>query len=131
MAWFEKFNLTISGIDFHRYHSDHFIFVRRARSDILVLPVYVDDILLTGSDSDGIVENKMYLKSHFVTKDMGRLKYFLEVEVAHQKYSILSQRKYALDLLEETRFLGCKPANIPMEANVDYGLMTVEHLMIQ
>ena len=32
---------------------------------------------------------------------------------------LLSQQKYALDLLEETRFLGCKPANTPMEANVN------------
>ena len=44
----------------------------------------------------------MYLKRHFVTKDMRRPKYFLGIEVAHQKYSVLlSQRKYALDLLEE------------------------------
>jgi len=61
----------------------------------------------------------MYLKRHFVTKDMGCPKYFLRIEVAHQKYSVLlSQRKYALDLLEETIFLGCKPANTPIKANV-------------
>jgi len=55
-----------------------------------------------------------------VTKDMGRPKYFLGIEIAHQKHSIfLSQRKYVLDLLEETGFLGCKPASTPMEANVD------------
>jgi len=75
--------------------------VRHTRSGIVVLAVYVDDILLTGSDSVEIVENKMYLKRHFVTKDMGRPKYFLGIKVAHQKYNVLlSQRKYALDLLE-------------------------------
>ena len=61
----------------------------------------------------------MYLKRHFVTKDMGHLKYFLGIEVAHKKYSVLFQRKYALNLLEETRFLECKPANTPIEANMD------------
>ena len=49
---------------------DHSVFVRRTRSDIVVLTVYVDNILLTGSDSAGIVETKMYLKRHFVIKDM-------------------------------------------------------------
>jgi len=51
---------------------------------------------------------------------MDKLKYFLGVEVAHQKQGILlSQGKYALDLLEETELLGCKPASILMKANVD------------
>jgi len=87
---------------------------------IVVLPVYVDNILLTSSDSDGIVEIKMYLKRHFMTKDMGRPKYFLGTEVAHQKHNVLlSQRKYVLDLLEKIEYLGCTLANTPMEANVD------------
>jgi len=47
-------------------------------------------------------------------------KYFLGIEVANQKYSVLlSQRKYALNLLKETEHLGCKPASTPMEANMD------------
>jgi len=51
---------------------------------------------------------------------MGHPKYFLGIEVAPQKYSVLlSQRNYALDLLEETGFLGCKHANTPMEADAD------------
>ena len=59
------------------------VFVRHTRSGIVVLVVYVDDILLTGSDSAGLVETKMYLKRYFVTKDMGHLKYFLGIKVAH------------------------------------------------
>ena len=70
----------------------------------------------------------MYLKYHFVTKDIRHSKYFLGIEVAHQKHSVLlSQRKYALDLLEETELLGCKHDNTPMEANVD--LMAIIHLI--
>jgi len=88
-VWFEKFSLTISGIGFHQCHSDHFVFVRGTRSGIVVLVVYVDEILLTGSDSTGIVETMMYLKRHFVTKDMGRPKYFLGIEIAYQKHSVL------------------------------------------
>jgi len=53
-------------------------------------------------------------------KDMKRPKYFLGIEVAYQKHSVLlSQRKYALDLLEKAGLLGCKPATTPMEANAD------------
>ena len=60
---------------------------------IVVLTVYIDDILLTGSDSTGIVETKMYRKCLFMTKDIERLKYYLGIEVAHKKHSVLlSQR---------------------------------------
>jgi len=76
--------------------------------------------LLVGSDSAGLLETKKYLKRHFVTKNMRRPKCFLGIEVAHQKHSVLlSQRKYALDLLEKAGLLGCKTATTPMEVNVN------------
>jgi len=65
--------------------------------------MYVDGILLTGSDSAGLLKTKEYLKRHFVTKDIERPKYFMGIEVAHQKHNvILSQLMYILDLLEKT-----------------------------
>jgi len=60
-AWFEKFSITISGIDFHRCHSNHSIFVRRTKSNLVILIVYFDDILLTRSDSASLVEKKSIL----------------------------------------------------------------------
>ena len=53
------------------------------------LAVYVDDILLTGSDSAGLLETKEYLKCHFVTKDMDRPKYLLGLKL-HIKTSCTS-----------------------------------------
>ena len=82
-------SVIISGIGFHRCHSDHSIFARRTKSGIVVLAVYVDGIVLIGSDSVGLLEIKKYLKRHFVTKDIARPKYFLSIEVAHQKHSVL------------------------------------------
>jgi len=49
----------------------------------------------------------MYLRRYFVTKDMGKPKYFFRTKVAHQKHEILlSQRKYALNLLDEIGLWG-------------------------
>ena len=105
-SWFEKFNMVISGIGFARCHSDHSVFVRRTKSGSVILTVYVD-ILLTGSDSVTLAETKEYLKRYFMTKDMGKSRYFLGIEVAYQNHSLLlSQRKYTLDLLEKTGMLG-------------------------
>ena len=60
-AWFEKFSITISGNGLHHCHSDHSAFVRRRKSGLVILTVYVDDILLTVSDSAGLVETRSIL----------------------------------------------------------------------
>ena len=73
--------MVISNINFARYHSDHSAFVRRTKSVLMILAVYVDDILLTRSDFATLVKTKEYLKRYFVTKDIEKLKYFLGIEV--------------------------------------------------
>ncbi|KAL0283535.1 UNVERIFIED_CONTAM: Retrovirus-related Pol polyprotein from transposon RE2, partial [Sesamum radiatum] len=88
---------------------------------IVVLAVYVDDILIAGSDSEGIEEAKTYLQKHFFTKDLGRPRYFLGIEITHSKHGVsLSQRKYACDLLQEAGLLGTKPVDTPMDSNPDF-----------
>jgi len=54
--------MVISGIGFSPCHSDHSVFVRRSKSCSVILAVYVDDILLTGSDSVALAETKEYFK---------------------------------------------------------------------
>jgi len=72
----------------------------------VTLVVYANDILLTRSDSTALAETKEYLKRYFVTKDIVKPKYFLRIEVAYQKHGLLlSQRKYALDLLKKIGLL--------------------------
>jgi len=81
--------------------------------------VYVDDILLTDSDSAELLETKEYLKHHFVTKVMGRPKYFLGIELHIKNIVYFFLNENLLDLLEESGLLGCKPASTPMETNLD------------
>jgi len=93
-------------ISFARCHSNHSVFVRRTKYGSMILTVYVKDKLLIENDSVALAEKKKYLKRHFMTKDMGKPKYFLRIEISYQKHGLLllSQRKYALDLLKELTF---------------------------
>ena len=98
---------------------DHSVFYKQSGASIILLIVYVDDIVITGDDDSGISSLKSFLHSQFQTKDLGQLKYFLGVEVTRSKKGIfLSQRKYVLDLLEETGKLGAKPCSAPMIPNL-------------
>ena len=99
--------------------SDHSVFYKKSDGGIILLVVYVDDIVITGSNTTGISSLKFFLHTQFHTKDLGMLKYFLGVEVTRSKKGIfLSQRKYVLDLLSEIEKLGTKPFSTPMVPNL-------------
>ncbi|RVX02692.1 Retrovirus-related Pol polyprotein from transposon RE2 [Vitis vinifera] len=71
----------------------------------IYLVVYVDDIVITGSDQDGIQKLKQHLFTHFQTKDLGKLKYFLGIEIAQSSSGVvLSQRKTGEPLGDPGRY---------------------------
>ena len=100
---------------------DHSVFYKNSSSSIILLVVYVDDIVITGSDSKGILSLKSFLHSQSHTKNLEMLKYFLGVEVMRSKHGILvSQWKYLLDMFFKTGKLGAKPYSNPMAPNVQF-----------
>ncbi|MGV8048519.1 reverse transcriptase domain-containing protein, partial [Mycobacterium kansasii] len=70
-----------------------------ARGIVIVL-VYVDDLLLTGSDATSISALKEVLQSSLKMKNLSHLTYFLGLEILRSKRRILvNQRKYTKDFL--------------------------------
>ncbi|CAA7390863.1 unnamed protein product [Spirodela intermedia] len=91
------------------------------QNKVTVLIVCVDDIIITGDDIEEIKCLGQNLSREFDIKSLGRLKYFLRIEVAYSKGVFLSQHKYILDLLQETGKLECKPADTPIDPNLSLG----------
>jgi hypothetical protein len=117
-AWFDRFRLAVCGMGYKQCNGDHTVFYRHSKTRITILAVYVDDIVITGDDAEEILRLKKKLGEAFEVKDLGQLKYFLGIEIARSRKGIvLSQRKYALDLLSETGMLGCRVASTPIEQN--------------
>lgn len=117
-AWFDKFSKVVVSHGMNRNQVDHSVFLKQITLGIVILVVYVDDIVITKSDKKCIQILIHHLSSNFLTKDLGKLRYFLGIEVARSKQGIsLSQRKYTLDIFRVTSYLGCKPISTPMDPN--------------
>ena len=114
--WYTKLSATIKELGFVQSQVDHSLFMHRKGSLFTTLLVYVDDMVITGNDQASVAFLKSVLDQKFGIKDLGSLKYFLGLKIARNKSGIsLSQRKYALEVLEETGMTGCKPVQTPME----------------
>ncbi|RVW37994.1 Retrovirus-related Pol polyprotein from transposon TNT 1-94 [Vitis vinifera] len=86
---------------------------------IVVLLVYVDDIVITGSDFALLGQLKTHLSESFHMKDLGSLTYFLGLEVHHSPSGIsLNQHKYASDLVATASLQVATSVDTPMELNV-------------
>ena len=118
-AWFGKFNSVVQQFGMSRNEVDHSVFYHHSSVGCIYLIVYVDDIVLIGSDNLGISLLKQHLCRHFQTKDLEKLRYFLGIEVAQSNSGIvISQRKYALDILEETGLMNSKAVETSMDPNI-------------
>jgi hypothetical protein len=80
--------------------------------------VYVDDIILASSNQETTKGLLRQLSQEFALKDLESLHYFLGIEVNKVPYGIvLSEEKYASDLLQRTGMRSCKPVTSPMSTS--------------
>ncbi|RVW48987.1 Retrovirus-related Pol polyprotein from transposon TNT 1-94 [Vitis vinifera] len=113
-AWFQKLRIALLDYGFQSSRADTSLFIFHTASDILILLVYVDDILVTGSSPTLVSHFISYLSAKFAFRDLGPLSYFLGIQ-AHQLGSVLhlTQHKYIADLLKCTQMEASKPAPTP------------------
>lgn len=79
----------------------------------------MDDVIITGSCDEEIKLVKDFLHKAFTIKDLGHLRYFLELEIIRSKDgTYVNQRKYILDILSDAGLLGAKPVFTPLPKNL-------------
>ena len=66
-AWFGKFNQAVETFGMQKSKSNHSAFYKNFNSSIILPVIYVDDIVINGSDSKGILSLKSFLHSQFHT----------------------------------------------------------------
>ena len=86
--WFSKFSTTLLRRGFRQSISDYSLFTYICGHISVFVLVYVDDIIVTGNNDDAISDLKHFLAQFFSLKNLGKLQYFLGIEVSHSKQGI-------------------------------------------
>lgn len=116
-AWFHTLSSTLTDLGFHASRYDPSLFILRSPGRTMVILVYVDDIIVTGSHPEFLMEIISHLQNRFALKDLGNLHYFLGIEVHTSRLGIhISQKKYITELLKKANMTSSKPCSSPMIA---------------
>jgi len=101
-AWYDKLKDTLLRWSFQNTKSYSSLFVLRENDHIILLLIYVDDIIITGSNNKSLETFISQLNIAFSLKDIGLLHYFLGIEVHRDVGGMyLKQTKYIRDLLKK------------------------------
>ena len=93
---------------------DYSLFTYTTATIRMFVLVYVDDIIVTVSNTQAIHHFIDKLKTEFQVKDVGELSYFLGIQALRNQEGLhLRQAKYITDLLHNTDMIGAKPLNYP------------------
>ena len=120
-AWFEKFRSTILSFSFTQSQYDSSLFFHTSVLGKVLLLVYVDGIIIIGTNCDLITKLQQLLYTTFHIKDLGQLTYFLGLEVHHRANGIfVNQHKYIQDFITLAGLEDTSSVDTPMEVNVKY-----------
>jgi len=105
------------------------MFILRSDTQILILLLYVDDIILKGSASSLLYSFIAILSCQFAMKDMGDIHYFLGVRVSRSSAGwFLSQQKYTSHLLQKFHLHTYKHVCTPVVARASLTFLDGELL---
>nr|GEX55418.1 copia protein [Tanacetum cinerariifolium] len=122
-AWFQRFASYITRLGFHHSRCDTSLFIYRQGLETAYLLLYVDDIVLIASSLDLLQRIIRSLHQEFAMTDLGPLNYFLGIFVTRDSSSLfLSQRKYAIEILEKAHMVSCNPSWTPVDTESKLGV---------
>lgn len=115
-AWYSKLNRSLEDMGFVRCPYEQAVYSKKSGEEVLIIAVYVDDLLVTGSSLQVIEDFKKQMGCKFDMSDLGKLSYYLGIEVEQGKgYIQLKQSGYARKVLEKAGMSDCNSTKFPMD----------------
>lgn len=117
-AWYVELRNYLLSAGFVNSQCDASLFIYKRNSDWVYLLVYVDDMLVTGTNQVLVQHIIDSLANRFSIKDHGQLNYFFGIEATRTAHGLhLMQRKYILDLFFRTKMTDAKTVATPLPSS--------------
>uniref|UniRef100_A0A2N9IQ78 Reverse transcriptase Ty1/copia-type domain-containing protein n=1 Tax=Fagus sylvatica TaxID=28930 RepID=A0A2N9IQ78_FAGSY len=117
-AWYSRLSTRLLDLGFKGCKSDTSLFIHRSGTELILFLIYMDDIIITGTNSISIAHLIKTLQGDFTLKDLRPFHFFLGVEYHKVDSSMyLSQCRYIIDLLRKTNLHEAKPVSSPMASS--------------
>ena len=115
-AWYTRIDTYLLERDFQKCPYEHTLYIKsNTNGDIIIVCLYVDDLIFTGSCEKMFSEFREAMTSQFEMTDLGLMSYFLGLEVKQTDNGIfISQQKYANDILKRLKMESLKPIRTPV-----------------
>ena len=117
-TWYGRIDSFLMSLGFTKSKADPNLYSKVEDGMQVILVLHVNDLFLTG-DEELIADSKRKLAAEFEMKDLGPMHYFLGLEVWQKPGEIiLSQGKYAMEILKRFGMMDCKSMSTPMTTNL-------------
>jgi hypothetical protein len=117
--WHDKFDKTMTGNGFHVNEGDSCVYSKHDSDGCVIICLYVDDMLIFGTNLDRVNETKSFLSSKFEMKDMGEADVILGVKIKRTPNGIcLSQAHYVEKLLKKFNSFDVDPVRTPYDPSI-------------
>jgi hypothetical protein len=116
-AWYSRLSTKLYDLGFVPSKTDTSLFLFNKEGITIFLLIYVDDIIVISSFDYAIFALLRDLNKNFAIKNLGDLHYFLGIEVTKRRNGLLlTQEKYAKDLIQRVGMQGCKSTPTPLSS---------------
>ena len=115
--WYIKFDTFMCNSGFHRTYKDQCCYFKKFFNSYIVLLLYVDNMLIAGSNLKEINKLKKDLSKEFEMKDLGLTKQILGMRISRGRSKCilrLSWEDYVYKVLNRFRIGDTKPWNTPL-----------------